>query len=71
MEWLVRVPERKGADQPIPKLIAFHPPSTYQKVDEEKHTEQTKLVRTSEYRNRANKDEIHKKKGVNQHVRIF
>jgi hypothetical protein len=65
MEWLVRVPEQKGADQPIPKLIAFHPPSMYQKVDEEKqHTEPTKLIRTSEYRKSANKIYTQKKKGV-------
>ena len=64
MEWLVRVPEQKGADQPIPKLIAFHPPSMYQKVDEEKqHTEPTKLIRTSEYRKSANTDIYTKEKG--------
>ena len=40
MEWLARVLAQKGADQPILKLTAFHPPSMNQKGDEEqKHTE--------------------------------
>jgi hypothetical protein len=40
MEWLARVLAQKGADQLILKLIVFHPPSMYQKGDEEKqHTE--------------------------------